>query len=111
MKMKHIKLFEQFVSEASINDWGKKNLVGKKVKFPGGKLSIAYVQWRGDYSSIGHYDEKVNPEEVFTVTKLEKVYWGSRGEKTTAPLLFIKNKSGTEYMLSAMDYEPIEVVK
>jgi hypothetical protein len=98
------------ISEASINDWGKENLVGKKVKFPGGKLKIAYVQWRGDYSSIGHYDEEVNPEEVFTVTKLEKVHWGSRGEKTTAPLLFIKNKSGHELMLSAMDYQPIEVV-
>lgn len=117
--MKHIRAYESFleepteleISEASINDWGKDNLLGKKVMFPNGKLKVAHVQWRGDYSSINHYDEKVNPKEVFTVTKLEKVYWGWRGEKVTSPLLFVKNNSGKEYMLSAMDYEPIEVVE
>ena len=110
--MKHLKLFEQFtnLNEASINDHGKENLIGKQVRFPKGKLSLAYQQWRGDYSSIGHYTEEVSPDKVFTVTKLESVYWGSRGEKQTAPLLFIKPEKGPELMLSAMDYEPIEVV-
>jgi hypothetical protein len=118
--MKHIELFEFFnisknqqssILEASINDWGKENLVGKKIKFPKGKLRVTFVQWRGESSSMGHYDETVNPEEIFTVTKLEKVYWGYRGEKSTSPLLFVKNKSGNEYMLTAMDHEPVEVVE
>jgi hypothetical protein len=112
--MKHLQSFESFqLHEAfahSINDHGKKNLVGKNVKFPNGKLKLTSKQWRGDYSSMSHYEEKVDPNEIFTVTKLEKVYWGSRGEKSTAPLLFVKDKNGKEYMLSTMDYEPVEVV-
>lgn len=114
--MKNIAVFERFLesnkslNESSINDWGKENLVGKSIKFPNGKLKVMFKQWRGDYASMGNYEEKVNPDDVFTVTKLEKVYWGSRGEKSTAPLLFVQDKSGREYMLTAMDYEPVDVV-
>lgn len=113
--MKHVKLFEQFLDEREtygrLNDYDASFLKGKQIKFPNGKLKYMYITWRGDYKSVSFDEMDINPNDAFTVKGQEKIYHGSRGEKTTSPMLHIVDKKGNMYYIgSQMAYEPIEIV-
>ena len=110
--MKHIKLYEELVNENSrLNDYKASELIGKQIKFPNGTLKYMFVRWKGDYKSVEHDDIKVSPDETFTVKNEEKIYYGSRGEKSTSKMILITDKRGNDYYIGArMAYEPIEIV-
>lgn len=109
--LNHLEVFESWGTGGRLNDYDRKDLIGKKIKFPNGKLKFMYEQWRGDYKSVAGSEMSVDPNQEFTVKKEEKIYWGSRGEKTTAPMLLIADHKGSQYYIgSQMGYEPIEII-
>jgi hypothetical protein len=110
-----IKNFDQFLYEnesfGRLNDYDVDDLIGKQVCFPNGNLKYAYEVWKGDYKSIDHSEMNVKPDKVFNVVSNQKIYWGYRGEKTTAPMFYITDSKGAGYYIGAlMAYEPIEVL-
>lgn len=114
--MKHLSNFEIWRIDESngsrLNDYDVSFLKGKEIKFPNGKLKYMYITWRGDYKSVSTDEMNINPNDTFTVKGEEKIYYGSRGEKTTAPMFLIVDKKGNEYYIgSRMAYEPIEIVR